>query len=563
MNCAMVKRILRCGAGWAALAGLPLLCACSHAPLSTNDGGGSRGGNPVVAGMIAGPDGAAARNVRVTLIPEGYNPLTDSLLLTSVPDTTDSLGSFSIAAPDAGLYDIEARGILDGARLIRFNVKAVRDSTVVLSTDTMHRPGAIKIAISKKSDWADGYVYVPGTFIAAWLGARDTVTLDSVPAGTLPMLYYSQRSGTWRKVIRYDISVRSNETTLIRYPEWSFYRRVLLNTSSSGAAIAGDVYGFPVLIRLNPDNFDFSQAKTNETDIRFTKSNNAPLSYEIDLWDAAAQKAAIWVNVDTVRGNDSIQSIIMYWGNPSATDSSNSASAFDTSSGFQGVWHLDEEGNKPALDATANHYNGAAYAMSGASPVSGAIGHARAFDGASSYITMPNTANSKLNFPENGYYTVSAWVSLDAFDYVYRTIVAKGYEQYYLRFTSYPSDPLWEFVEFDQGSKWQTSTHPATEKQWTFLTGVRQGSSQYLYCNGEIVDSVTTNYSNVSFSRDTSNDLSVGRFLKEVTFPTNGGYCFFKGKIDELRISSVARNRGWIRLSYMNQRSDDRLVQFK
>ena len=174
---------------------------------------------------------------------------------------------------------------------------------------------------------------------------------------------------------------------------------------------------------------------------------------------------------------------------------------------------------------------------------------------------MPNTANSTLNFPDDGHFTVSAWVYLDTFDFVYRTIAAKGYEQYYLRFTSYPSAPLWEFAEFDRKSTWQSTTHPATERQWVFLTGVRDGRSQYLFYNGELVDSTIKTYSNELFSRDESNDLSIGRFLKEVTFPTEGGYCFFKGKIDEVRISGQARSRDWIRLSYMNQRSNDRLVK--
>ena len=38
---------------------------------------------------------------------------------------------------------------------------------------------------------------------------------------------------------------------------------------------------------------------------------------------------------------------------------------------------------------------------------------------------------------------------------------------------------------------------------------------------------------------------------------------FFAGKLDEVRISSVARNGDWIKLCYMNQRQDDALLEFR
>jgi hypothetical protein len=274
-------------------------------------------------------------------------------------------------------------------------------------------------------------------------------------------------------------------------------------------------------------------------------------------------QAEVWVNVDTVHGNDSAQSITMYWGNANAVDASNGAAVFDTGNGFQGVWHLDEGGNDPAHDATGNRYDGNAYNMSAASSAAGIAGNARAFDGVSSYITMPNTANGKLNFPEDGYYTVSAWVLADTLDNFSHLIVSKGYEQYYLRITSWTTlSPQWEFVEFNESTKWQTSTSPAASKQWTLVTGVRQGSRQFLYCNGELVDSSIAIWQN-AVSRNTSNDLSIGKFLQQVTVPLSEGYCFFKGSIDEVRILSTAQSGDWIRLNYMNQRNDDRLVQFK
>jgi hypothetical protein len=38
---------------------------------------------------------------------------------------------------------------------------------------------------------------------------------------------------------------------------------------------------------------------------------------------------------------------------------------------------------------------------------------------------------------------------------------------------------------------------------------------------------------------------------------------YFAGTLDEVRISTVVRSPGWIRLSYENQRSGQTLVEFR
>jgi hypothetical protein len=567
MTCMPVKWILQRCAGWAAWAGLSLFCVCSPSMIS-NDGGGSRGGNPVVIGTIAGQDGAGARNVRVSLIAKDYNSMTDAPLQPSSIDTTDSLGSFLISAPDTGWYNVEAVGILSGERLIRFNVKAVNNSMRVLPVDTLRKPGAIKVPIPEGSDAANGYVYVPGTSIGAWFaGAQDTVELDSVPAGTLPVLYYAQRTGAERKAIGHDILVHSDETTVIGNPEWSYYRRIFLNTSPSGASVSGDVYGFPVIIRLNSGNFDFTQARNDGGDLKFAGSGNKSLPFEIERWDSAARKAEIWVKVDTVHGNDSTQFFMMYWGNPAATTESNSAAVFDTANGFQGVWHLSGAGASTAYDATGNHYDGTPENMTAASMVPGAIGSARQFDGSSQYITMLNTASGNLNMPQNSNYSMSLWAYADTIDTMWHVIAGKGHEQFYLKFKCFGKNrATWEFVEFQDGIGWdytEDSVPPAPGgKQWVYITGIREGSQQRLYINGTLVSSAVKLMGG-NFTRNTYDDFMIGRHARLVTIPYYEGLCFFGGKVDEVRVSNAALSSDWIKLSYMNQRADDKLVLFK
>ncbi|MBN2038344.1 MAG: DUF2341 domain-containing protein [Chitinispirillaceae bacterium] len=546
--------------------GLLLFCACGLGPLA---GGTSTSENGMIAGVLVDSSGIPQKDAQITLLPSDYNRVRDSASVKSRVDTTNAAGGFAFSNLDTGSYTLQARSLTCGAMALMSNV-AVSGDTAIISPCTLKVPGTIRVTPPDLHDSLTVYVYIPGTGIAAYFpSASDTLALDSVPAGTIPALCFGHKESSEAPyALRFNVAVASGDTILVVNTSWQYVRTLYLNTSPSGAAMAGDVSDFPVLVRLNGGMFDFSQAAPKGVDLRFAKPDGTRLPYEIEQWDAAKGKAEIWIRVDTVRGNNENQHIFMYWGNTLAADSSSGAAVFDTAAGFQGVWHLNEGGNDPARDATANRYDGTAHHLSDNSLISGAIGTARVFDGDSSYITMPNTASGKLNFPEDGYFTVSAWVYVDTFDnantqeYEYHTIVAKGHQQYFLQLTSFPSyRPVWEFSNFRETSKWNMSTSPAIEKQWVMLTGVVQGSLQYLYCNGELVANTTTNYSQ-NTSRDASDDFTIGRFFKEATIPAIG-FCHFKGQIDEVRASSVARNADWIRLSYMNQRSDDKLVQFK
>jgi hypothetical protein len=257
----------------------------------------------------------------------------------------------------------------------------------------------------------------------------------------------------------------------------------------------------------------------------------------------------------------------MYWGNPDASTASNSAAVFDTSHGFQGVWHLSGNDNTTAYDATGNHYDGTPYNMTAGSSVPGAIGSARKFNGTSQYITIINTASSKLNLPQNGIYSLSLWAHADTIDTLWHVIAGKGHEQFYLKLKCFGNNrATWEFVEFQDQQGWQfteDSVPPAPGSgTWVNLVGVRNGTQQFLYVNGTLVNSSTPLMAG-NYSRNTGDDFMIGRYARRVTIPYYEGWCYFQGKVDEVRVSNNVPNADWIKLCYMNQRSDDRLVVFR
>ncbi|MBN2188094.1 MAG: DUF2341 domain-containing protein, partial [Chitinispirillaceae bacterium] len=190
------------------------------------------------------------------------------------------------------------------------------------------------------------------------------------------------------------------------YSLWGYSKIITLNTSASGANVATSVMKIPVLIRLTKDNFAFGQAQDDGADIRFGKADGTSLPYEIERWDRDRQVAEVWVLVDTIKGNDSTQSIRMYWGKSDATSQSSGAAVFETSNGFSAVYHVEEEragtGNAGVYkDATAHHYNGMDNILS--TGQEGVIGNGHQFGSTDNiYLGKFDPSPAKL--------TLSAWV---------------------------------------------------------------------------------------------------------------------------------------------------------
>jgi trimeric autotransporter adhesin len=212
-------------------------------------------------------------------------------------------------------------------------------------------------------------------------------------------------------------------------------------------------------------------------------------------------------------------------------------------------------------DATGNRFDGT---PSDTAPVSatGAIGIGKGFNGISSCFDMKNTANGTLNFAENAVYTVSAWAYADTLDDKFHAIVGKSDNQYFLKLKQYyPPNPMrWEFAEYHGMAGWEITDTLATAKEWKYLVGVRQGARQYFYLDGVLVDTAIEIKADSS-ARHTGDDVTIGKFLTYSSI--DAGYCPFKGKIDEVRISNVVRSADWIKLGYMNQKTPDALVRFK
>ena len=531
------------------------LCALGCSRNTSMSAGSSGSGNAKVSGVLYQKDGTPASSTQVLLVPSDFDPLhnaqqskTEAVFI----DTTDKEGKYLFQDIPQDTYSSEAKAIVDGTKALMENIEVAGDS-VRARDGVLQNPGSIKIMLPVRTDTLNGYIYIPGTDIYARTNkSSDSVVLDSVPAGTHIAVNYSVTGTTLQpKRLAENISVVQGSTVTIEYSAWLYSKKLYFNTTESGANINGNVVNFPVLIRLSAaTNFDFTQAEPGGVDIRFANQNNVPLPYEIERWDAANGIAEVWVKVDTVFGNSDTQYMVFYWGNANAISSGNGAAVFDTASGFQGVWHLKLGTDQKSPDATGNSFDGAANNVAG---TEGVIGPACQFDGQSSYLTMPNTASGKLNFPENGTYTISAWVNVAALDSNYHAIFMKSTGQYGLQVND---ANFWSFTEFHANVGWDGTSAKAVGRQWVYVVGVRSDKRQYLYINGVLADTLHAASGTIVGPRTTDFDICIGK-------RPNYNERYFAGMIDEARIMSISEDSVRIRLSYMNQRGDDKLVMFK
>ncbi|MGA2506247.1 MAG: DUF2341 domain-containing protein [Chitinispirillaceae bacterium] len=545
------KQLLRFFAVVAAAVFL-LFAGCS---LNLAGGSGGETGNPVVVGMLVNPDGKPVGDAVVSALPDQYDPIRGTTGTVIARDTTDVHGIYRFTLRARGYYNVQAVSSSSWARALITHL-SVQSDTTYAPTGILSKPGFIKVILPGSVDVVNGYVYIPGTTIAKLLSGNSSfVVLDAVPAGVISAVFYSAIGESGSTAIRYNIRVWSGDTVTVMNPSWKYAQQLCLNTTASGASVAGNVYNFPILVRLTANNFNFSQAKANGEDIRFTKADNTFLPYEIERWDAASQLAEIWVRVDTIYGNDSAQTITMYWENNAAADSSKGAAVFDTAAGFAGVWHLGQPTGTTVLDATANGINGTATATS---TVSGAIGAAQSFDGTSSLIQTSVLASDKVNFSDSVTYSVSAWVNTNVLDSLCQAIVFKSNAQWGMQIIP---EHDWEFATYIDKTGWEGSRSPATAGSWHALTGVRNGTKQYLYVDGVCADSIVTN----TIALPPENVARVYNEPLEIGHCPDGGKNpdrYFTGIIDEVRISRVPLSADWIKLCYMNQKMPDALVKW-
>ena len=101
--------------------------------------------------------------------------------------------------------------------------------------------------------------------------------------------------------------------------KWQYRKKIVFDTTSTGADIKENLNDTTVLLRLHTANFNFAGAKEDGSDIRFMSGDDKlPLKFEKESYDAANEIALFWVKVPRIMAGSKQDFIWMYYGNKSA-----------------------------------------------------------------------------------------------------------------------------------------------------------------------------------------------------------------------------------------------------
>jgi hypothetical protein len=326
------------------------------------------------------------------------------------------------------------------------------------------------------------------------------------------------------------------QTASAQYAGWQHSGSIYLLTTPEGANLPASVSedGFPLLVRLDKEFFDFGQAKANGEDIRFATSTGTPLAYQIDEWDSANGTAGIWVRIPVIKGN-ARQEIRLYWGKADAASESSGSAVFNESNGFVSVWHMNDPAKDDAGTIEAKD--------TGTTPLLGMIGKSRRFDvgkgldGGERITALPSGCDP---------HTSEAWFRAEKPN---ATILGWGNEQAQGKVVmQFVSPPHINMDCYFSGAN-VASAGVLPMGQWVHVVhAFKQGDSR-LYVNGALAGSSTSTGAPLAIKSPAR--MYVGGWY---------GNFRFVGDIDEVRLSKVTRSADWVRLEYENQKPLQTLV---
>lgn len=308
--------------------------------------------------------------------------------------------------------------------------------------------------------------------------------------------------------------------------DWKQRAKIALNTSVEGLPIAAEVDSVPLLVRLHTGNFDFVEAKADGTDLRFIASDDkTQLKFHIEKFDGLNELALVWVQLPKLLPGAKNDFIWLYYGNPAAAAGDDAAGTYDAAQGL--VYHFGEREGLPR-DATAN----ANHALRSTATPSGAglIGGGLAFSGAGE-LALPATPS--LNVGPNGA-TVSLWIKpTDLSD---AAIYAQGEGAGALRLSLRGGQ-----LVAQAGALAATVPTPVVAGTWQHVAlVVKEGLAIYL--NGQEA-------------------AKAAGALPELVGEAVVGKGF-KGEIDELAVSTLARAPDWIKIAAQSQGPSQKLVSY-
>ena len=345
--------------------------------------------------------------------------------------------------------------------------------------------------------------------------------------------------------------------------QWAHSTTITIDTTPSGANVTEDVKNYPLAVILDRSRFDFAQARADGGDLRFFDAQGKALPHALESWDRQGAKGAVWVLLDTVKGNSKDQSIVMKWGNAMAPDISDSKAVFRKADGFVGVWHLDEDGNTTPggyKDSSEHQAHGTGVAMIPGSRVEGRVGKAVHLNNPTGQDTarwiQVDGEKAKAFNPVQPT-TVSIWALGHSYPIrSYETMIAKGDTSWTLQRVVYSHGKGYQSCVRTPGyhlCAYNFAKQPEVTNKWLHLMLVLEEPKMSIYINGELHDVKEAGPWNKG-----EHPLGIGNQTQHLA----KGRRQWDGILDEARVMHGARSAAWAKLEYESQREGSTLLKF-
>jgi biopolymer transport protein ExbB len=309
-------------------------------------------------------------------------------------------------------------------------------------------------------------------------------------------------------------------------PEWTSRKKITVDTTTTGVAIAEPIGTAAVLLRLHGGNFPFDRCREDGSDIRFVGADNKTiLPHHIEKYDALMGEAFVWVKIADLTPKAQT-SFWMYFSNASNTmePGTDVKGTFDADTVL--VYHFTEQG-APPVDSSSNGNNAqtAGLATAGSFIGSGVLLNEK------HTVVIPSSPS--LGWAAGAPATLTAWVKLSALA-ANTPIISRGTGDLTNLVVGVENGvPYLELVRGTDVQR-QAATGPLAVNTWRHLAVVANPTTITLYLDGEEAAKLNTP-------------------LPAMNSPLQLGGGEFKGELDELAIAKVARPAGYIKLAALGQ----------
>jgi hypothetical protein len=335
-----------------------------------------------------------------------------------------------------------------------------------------------------------------------------------------------------------------------------------VKVTASNTNVDADLTQFPLLLKLgtsvgtgaNDVSFVFDEltSDANRKKIAVTDTTgDTQLYVEIEKWDDTNESAILWVSKsDWVLDHDANTELYLYYDVAQADNDTYVADVGGRTevwdSGYEAVYHLSETGDGTAgeyIDSTSHNNDGRGGGGTSAyvpTKISAKIGDGQDFDG-NDYVSRGRVMTSTDN------YTLEAWVKPDSISqaawFMHHGTGNNGMGLLIGNAELGASD---KFTILLGGITWiETGSTFSSTANWYHIVGQRISGTTKGYLNGVVCANTS------ALTPLTPTDyFKIGSGTHGATFAPEAP---IDGKIDEVRISSVARSAAHIKANYYSE----------